>query len=266
MNIALLLVLATIVVALAVPLVLGIWRLPLRSMVPPALIPTVERVQSKARPVVSSVGSFAGRLAIGLIVVARDGLTVLGSLARRGTVRGLRTAKVRLAWAALGVWVALSALWAVFIGSLIAFVSIVEFGVTHSAVIGFRTTIRTFSAAGRFRNRLGAAGSRAASGAGRVRYRVSTGAATVATATRRFGSGTRRVGRQVRGARSRLRETRWKEETVSPPKDMVAEELPDRRIASSRLLLAVVISASAFAVAVILAFRWLGAAIRNIVS
>lgn len=266
MNIALLLVLATVAVALVVPLVLGIWRLPLRSMVPAALIPTVERVQSRAKPVVASMGSFAGRLGIGLIVVARDGLTALGHLARVITVRGSRMVKARLAWAALGIWVGLSALWAVFIGSLIALVSVVEFGVMHSAVIGFRTTVRTFTAAGRFRNRLGAAGSRAASEAGRVRYRVSTGATSVATATRRFGSGTRRVGRQVRGARSRLRETRWKEETVSPPMDSVAEELPDKRIASSRLLLAVVISASAFAVAVILAFRWLGAAIRNIVS
>jgi hypothetical protein len=303
MNIAVLLVLATIAVALVVPLVLGIWRLPIRSMVPSALIPTVERVQSRAKPVVVGVGSFAGRLAIGLIVLAREGLTGLGGLTRRGSGRGFRAVRTRLAWAALGTLVFLSTLWTIFLALLIALVTLVEFTTIHSGAIAFRTTIRLFTAGGRIRNGLSAGASSAAVGAGRISRQTSSGAGTL---TRRVSSGassiasgisssatsvasgissgatsvasglsagattvatrTRRLGSRARRARTRWSESRWNEETVSIPRSMIAKQLPDKRFASARLLLAVVISASAFAVAIILAFRWLGAAIRSIVS
>jgi hypothetical protein len=316
-NAALLLLGVTLGLALAVPLVLGIWSNPFKLLVPTSDSPTFERMQDRARPVVSGFGSAAGRIGRKLLGVFRVAIAAIGALVRvvaiRLWMRGLRAFKwLRIFSVRAARWVrtrsaagarlvvtrgraasvrgraasarsraaaatrarglrsparaglelagAISSkflllikavglsVWTFILSVAIAAVTVVEFVVTKTGEATLMSAVRV---AGFRRSKARVAPWTPPAVAAREEM-ITAGSPEVVTQPARSEGVIDRIKPVLDG--------------FSLARESVSDVDPSRRLASSRLILAVVVSATGFAVLVILVVRWAEATIRGIVS
>jgi hypothetical protein len=358
-----LLIALTLGLAFAVPLILGVWSNPFKYLVPTSDSPAFERMQERARPVVTGFGTYAGRFGKRFATVVRALLLAVGTLVIWLAQRAWQTMRRGFRWLMArmrGLRAPLiSAGQAITRSSSAAVRSVGSAARTAGRTIGgaTRTTGRTIGGAtragGRRAARIGRASGHRVEGlsratgrgagefAGAAVHAVARGSARLLVLLKAIGlsiwtfilsvaialvtlaefvvtksgeaalmsavrvAGFRRSGvrRRPRPARfSRMPEpevvvSRIEPEVIVAPepeaepelepvpadegvidrikpvlegfsfaRDDTSEPPPSRRIASSRLVLAVVVSATGFAVLVILVVRWAGATIRGIVS
>lgn len=314
-----LLIALTLGLALAVPLILGVWSNPFKYLAPTSDSPAFERMQERARPVVAGFGTYAGRFGKRLATVARGLLIAVGTLviwlAQRawqtigrgsrwlaGRVRGIRApllsaagaigrssstavrtvgsatraggrraAKVgrasgrRFAGLSRSTGVLLGAfglsVWTFILSVAIALVSIAEFVVTKSGEAAMMSAVRLagFRRAGVRRRPRATRFSRMPE----PEVVVSRIEPEVVVMPEAEAEPETEPNPADEGVIDRIKPVL---EGFSFARDDTSEPPPTRRIASSRLVLAVVVSATGFAVLVILVVRWAGATIRGIVS